>query len=131
VSGVSRVRGVSATETIFSLFLLTILVVLVMNLFPATMLGVRRSEQKLQAEEIAQSVLAEQMARPFLELELGQRELPPVKLNNREYQVSLGISEHPDRPSDRLRRIEVTIAWVHRGRREKLVRSHWRTDIAR
>lgn len=128
---VRQCRGVSATEVIFSLFLLTILVVLVMNLLPASMLGVRQSQQKLQAEEIAQSTLDAQMVRPFPELTLGTQALQSVKLDNRVYELNMTVANHETEPSDRLRKIIITVSWNHRGHRKELKREMWRADVER
>ena len=126
-----RQRGITATETIFSLFIVTILVVLVMNLFPATMLGIRRTEQRLQAEEIAQSTLDQYMIESFSDLTLGDTNLPAVKLKNFEYAVVVNVSEDTAQPSDRLRLIKATVSWTHRGKEESLSREIWRADVAR
>lgn len=126
-----RQRGLSTTETIFSLFVVTLLVVLVLNLFPATMLGIRRNEHRLQAEEVAQSTLDQYQVKAFDELVLGNTALPSVRLQNFEYTVAVRVSEDTVQPSDRLRNIKVTVGWVHRGKTEQLSRDVWRTDVAR
>lgn len=129
ISKVRRVsqRGLSATETICSLFLITILVILVINLFPATLLSVRYSEQRLQAEEVAQTVLAREFERPFFELALGENDRESIQLGGMRYAPRVIVSE--DKDSSSLLHIKVEVRWVFRGQEKMLSRERWRARV--
>lgn len=124
-------RGVSVVETIFALSMITLMIILLMNLHPGILLGVRYSEQTLQAQEIAQSIIEEQLHRPFGSLQTGSRELPVVNLEGMVYRPILTIMEDPESGSTYLKGIRVKVTWNFRSQEKSLTREIWRTDVSR
>lgn len=105
-------RGVTLIEAILSLALLSVLVIVVLNLFPTSMRAVRQTEERQTATDLACSWLERQAARPFAELTPGPPvELPAQVIDRVEYRPTLEIFRVPDSESKFLRGLRVTVRW--------------------
>ncbi|MBN9414224.1 MAG: hypothetical protein J0I12_02240 [Candidatus Eremiobacteraeota bacterium] len=113
-----RRRGLSLLETVFASGLLAGVVFMLFNLYPASALAVRRSQDRLQADQLAQTYIALYQAEPFSHLDTlqyqGQRTLPEVSIagTNTRFTPMLEVLYGPG-DSDRnvLRMLRVTISW--------------------
>ena len=63
-------RAFSLVETIASLSLLTVVMMLIFNLFPTSSVAVHKAQQQLQATSLAQSHLEQMRAQPFAALKI-------------------------------------------------------------
>lgn len=117
-------------ETIFSLFVVSMIVILVSSLYPGSLLSVKKSEHRLLASNLAQSTLEEQLQRPFEELAEGEHALPPHSEAGVEFERTVTILKDPEVELDLLRGYRVTVTWEFRGRQE-LTREQWRARVAR
>lgn len=61
-------RGLSLIETILAASILSLVIMILFNLYPATMVAVRRAEHRLQASGWAQSLLEDARGMPFSSL---------------------------------------------------------------
>lgn len=61
-------RGFSLIETIFAASILSIVLMVLFNLYPSSLLAVRRAEHRLEATTLAQSILEAKRALPFSQL---------------------------------------------------------------
>lgn len=61
-------RGFSLIETIFAASILSIVLMVLFNLYPSSLLAVRRAEHRLEATTLAQSILESKRAMPFSQL---------------------------------------------------------------
>jgi len=110
-------RGLSLLETILALSLVSLVLILVISLFPDTLLAIRRSEQTVQADQWAQTLLEYEMARPFDELVPGSVYAPPDRqIGATVYRGSTRIFAVPDARGDLIKGINVTVAWDHGGK---------------
>ncbi|MEW6278658.1 MAG: hypothetical protein AB1758_08565 [Candidatus Eremiobacterota bacterium] len=66
--------GFSIIEAILSISLLALLIMLLFNLYPTSLLGIRRAEHRLLADNLARSLVERERARPFADL----TPLPPT-----------------------------------------------------
>lgn len=118
-------RGVSLLEIIFSLFLLGLIIVMVANLYPSTLGSVRYTGQRLEANNLASSVIDQQMAVPFDQLLPGPPQaLPTVNGKGTVYRPSLEIYL-PNEPNTRpglLIGLRVRVEWVDHGISHSVVR---------
>lgn len=121
-------------ESILAIFLLSLIVVLIFNLYPTAMVSLRGSGQNLQANDVVDSVLDEYQERRFNTLVAG----PPVTLPARpgrgcEFVPTVEVFEvnRPDVDRDRIKGIRVTVTWVDHGVTRKLVRETLRTNVLR
>ncbi|MBI3927774.1 MAG: hypothetical protein HY319_19695 [Armatimonadetes bacterium] len=125
-------RGLSLLEIICSLFVLGLGLVLLANLFPTSALAVRRSENLLQAHQLADAILAEYAARPFQELEIG----PPVTLDVVEREgvrlkPRVEVFSPEDSEPEHLLGIRVTVSWSEGGSPRRVVQELWLADVPR
>lgn len=126
-------RGVSLTEMVLSLFLMLLLILFIFELYPMAMSSVRASGQRLQANALADSILADYMTRDFDSLAPGpQPPLAPVPGRGTTFQPAVTIAEvtEPGVDPDEIRSIVVRVRRQDRVARE-VVRTQWRTDVRR
>lgn len=113
-----RRRGLSLLETVFASGLLAGVVFMLFNLYPASALAVRRSQDHLQADQIAQTLIALYQAEPFSHLDdlqsKGTWSIPEMAVagTNTRFKPTLQVLYGPDN-SDRevLRLLRVTVNW--------------------
>lgn len=125
-----RQNGISVTEIVFSLVVLTLLVILVMNLLPASLLSVRYGEHQQQAQDVAQSTLTEFLAKDYEELIPGTYELEDSRVGTMSYQRSVDILLDPE-TDDMARGIKVTVRFQSGRVARTVVREAWRADVTR
>lgn len=113
-----RRRGLSLLETVFASGLLAGIVFMLFNLYPASALAVRRSQDRLQADQLAQTYIALYQAEPFSHLETIQGQsplsLPEVSIEgtNTHFQPMLEVLYGPgDSNREVLRLLRVTVRW--------------------
>ncbi len=127
-----RQNGLSLIETIFSLAVLGLIAVVVLDLFPASMLAARHNEQKMQAEMLAESLLSTEVARPFDKLVIGPAQpLLPSTVDGVEYQPELEVRQVEDKNVDYLKSVTVRVRWVFRNNRRMVERELWVANVAR
>jgi hypothetical protein len=130
INVVKRSSGLSLTETVVALFLASMLVVVLVNLFPSAVAAMRTSEAKAQAVDLTESLLAEQKARPFSELVPGPATtLDPVKRGPIVLQPRLQIFEIPGRNPDYLRGARVTVSWKTSRQTREVSQEVWLARI--
>lgn len=122
----ARPVGLSLLETVLSVFIFSLVVLLLFELLPTSLLAVRRAEQRQLAGHLAASLAAERMARPFQGLAEGIEPLDPVTSEGVEFTPTVEVFRLPDFEPERLKGIRVTVTWQERGktwtvRREVLV----------
>lgn len=122
--------GLTLVETILALSLLSVLLILLLNLFPTSLRAVRQSEQRLLATGLARSLLEEQTARPFASLTPGPLPaLPERTLEKTSFQPALEIFQPPDSDPRYLRGIRATVSWLEGGRDNEVVQEVWVSSV--
>lgn len=121
-------------ESVLAIFLLSLIVLLVFNLYPTAISSLRGSGQNLQANDVASSVLAEYQEKRFNSLVVG----PAVTLPGRpgrgtEFIPSVEIFDinRPGVDTTKVKGIRVRVSWVDHGRTHSLVRETVRTNVLR
>lgn len=128
----SQQRGLSLLETIFSLAVLGLIAIVVLDLFPASMLAARHNEQKMQAEMLAESILADYVAQPFEKLVLGPpQNLAPVTIDGMEFRPRVSIYQVQAHNTDHLRGVTVRIGWTFRQHQRHVERELWVANLKR
>lgn len=75
--GVRRTQGFSLIEVIVALTLLAVVINLLFNLFPTSILGLRQAEHQIAADSLARSLIETQRAQPFSQMV----PLPPTDMD--------------------------------------------------
>lgn len=131
----SKNQAVSIAESVLAVFLLSLTVVLIFNLFPRSMATLRVSGQKLQADAVADSVLEEYMVVSFKDLNPGPPVvLPKVPGRGTEFEPTVEIFDMTGPVGvdpTMIKRIKVTVRWKDRNMDHVLVREMARTNVRR
>ncbi len=121
--------GMSLVETIFAFFLMTIVILAVINLFPSSLLANRRSELSLQANALADQVLEKARAGGFSKMVRGQAAPVTVQIDSVPYTQVFEVSDVPGQDFNSLRSLKVRITWTAAGHPEELVREVWVCNV--
>jgi uncharacterized protein (TIGR02598 family) len=139
-------RGFSLVETIFAASILSIVLMVLFNLYPSSLLAVKRAEHRLEATTLAQSVLEKKRTRPFGELNSlspGQYYTadqdadlkalrPPQSPDGVQLEPEFQIFHIPDPDTDpgRLLGLRAKVKWKETSKRsQEVVQELWIVDI--
>lgn len=116
-------RGLSLLETIVSGFILSLIVIFMVSLFPSSMIAIQKSESKLEADALASTLIEEVRYQPFDSMAA----LPPgaVKRGKTNLTYSTEVEEIPGSDPRYLKVVRVTVDWEERGEPRQLVREVW------
>ncbi len=124
--------GFSLIETVVAIFLLSLLTVVLLNLYPSSVLAVRRAEQIQTADSLAQSVLSQAASRPFSSLLVGANEaLPETEVGGQTYQATLSIRAVAGADVETLKALQVTVRWSERNKSREVSHEIWVPRIQR
>lgn len=118
-----RARGLTLSETLVALTLLSLLMVAALNIFPTTMMIVRGTRTDWLARSTAQDKLEYLAAEPFKKLALTVGEAPWEKVtlaDGVEIELRTTISTVADHPETMLKRIRVEARWDGRATKKSL-----------
>lgn len=127
-------RGLSIIETVISVFILSMLTILLFNLYPGSVLAARQAEQKQRADRLAQSHLSEVMNRPFSSLPVGYQEhlLPDQTLSGITYVATLNVDALPNGEDPAVARaLRVKVEWQERSKNREVTHEIWIAKIPR
>ena len=127
-----RQRGHSLLEIVVCISLLSMVIVLVMNLFPVALTTLRHAENKYQASNLAKSVLDDWSSRPFASLTPGTlQNLNAVPVEGGVLQPVLEIYNVPKSDPNYLRSIRVDVGWSEKSSPYHTVQELWVHNITR
>lgn len=118
--------GVAIGETLVGIFLLALVLTALFNLIPTTILANRHGSQKIQADNLAQTTLAQIRTTPFDQLLVGSSQTrPAVKVENVSYIAKVDINGPPHGDPDRLKVVSVEVSWTMGSRVRKVSHELW------
>lgn len=115
-------------EMIVGLFLLSLLMLVIFNLFPTSLFAVSHSEIKGKADHLAQTYLNRERARPFDELQLGER-VESVKVDGIDMTTTIIISQVPGSDENLLKSLKVRVSWQGRSGAKERIHEVWRSRV--
>ncbi|MCE7874383.1 hypothetical protein DYH09_28985 [bacterium CPR1] len=127
-----RRRGASLAEAILCFAILTLVVLLIFNLYPTSVAAVRVSGQRLQANALADSILEEQLTRPFSQLVPGPTQaLPAVPGRGATFQPSVQFFAVNRAGIDPglLVGVRVRVVWTDHQVQREILREAVRCDV--
>lgn len=133
-------RGVNLMEVVLGASLLALVFLFMLNIFPATMIGVRKAEHRLDAAGLAESILEAARAAPFTDLVPGSYDadtpgaLPLARYtceDNTVLEPRLTIETVPGIPATQLLRLRLTIHWSDRSGPQTLTQELRLADLKR
>lgn len=123
--------GLSLMEVTFSLFLLGLVTVFVMNLFPSSMITVKQAEYKFQANLLCETLLAEELARPYESLEVASVTPGARTVERVDYVTNVEVLEITGRDPDHIKNIRATVSWTISDVQREVVREQWFANLKR
>lgn len=110
-------RAFTLAELIICFFVVAIVLVLLVNLYPMSYVTMRRGDHMLIADAMAQTLLEEARALPYASLQPGQTEpLEPLIRNNVIFKRKRTFAAVDGIDSDLCREIIVQVEWVEKLR---------------
>lgn len=116
----TRRRGLSVAETIAATSLLCLLLISVVNIFPAVLTTVELTRQRNTANLLAHDALEVVAARPFGGLEIGAQDVStiPVPTN---FTLSVEAFEVDEYESEFLLGLRSRVSWQYRDQTREVV----------
>lgn len=116
-----RPRGFSLVEVVLSFCLLTVVLMLVFNLFPTSAVAIERARMETQANSMAQARLESARLKPFKELTVGSNVSEVVKEGADQFEIVQSVNKVAGESQDRLVSVKVTVDWEYRKRRHQSI----------
>lgn len=127
-----RGAGLSLLEVVVATSLLSLVAILVLNLFPSVILGMHRSHLANQAERVAHSELSRARLASFTSHIVGSvTTLPVVRVNGVEFTPELRVEAPSQGAPQRLKVLKVVVSWSERGRDHQVTREVWVSRVQR
>ena len=124
-----RRRGLTLTEVIISLGIFLLVVILVFNLYPGSLLGLRKGEQRREANRLAQNLLDRTRARAFADLVPDSSEVYRQDLDVA-YEALLEVRRVSGSPPERLKCVRVTVSWNESdSQRRQVMHEVWVSSV--
>lgn len=111
-------RAFTLVENLLAFTLISLVLILLLNLFPSSMATVRKSEQRYTAMTLAGSRLEDQTALPFSKLVVGSSE----QSQHQDYQIRTQVLAIDGENKAWLKLIRVTVSWKYRDQSRQVVR---------
>jgi hypothetical protein len=106
-----RARGFNLLETVVASAVLITVMFMLFSLYPSSALALRRSQDHLQADQLALSLIAEQQALPFKTLTTPTEALADVVMEGTTYHRQVEIFSLSGRDPDVIKGVRVTVSW--------------------
>ncbi len=118
--------ALTLTETIFALFLVGTVLVLLFNLFPTSVVALRSAEARNRAHRIADGIITRQMSLPYSQLVVsGPTPLTPVSSGGVTFQPALEVFQLPGRNPLYLRGVRVVVRWENGNKPQEIRQEVW------
>lgn len=111
-------RAFTLVENLLAFTLISLVLILLLNLFPSSMATVRKSEQRYQALTLADSLIEQQASRPFSKLVVGN----VLDEDRQEYHLHTEIMALPGEDQAWLKNVRVTVSWKYREQPRQVMR---------
>jgi len=124
-------RAFSLVEVILSFCLLTVVLLLVFNLFPVSSVATEKSRLEMRACQLAQSQLDRARVGAFSELRVGSSSSQTVKETGDEFEITRSVSAVPDEDQQNLVGVRVKVTWKFRSQPRELVQEAYLVRVPR
>jgi hypothetical protein len=114
------VKGLSLLETVVAGALFFFVTILLLNLFPSSLLSLKAAENRARAERLAQACLEENEAFAFTML--GRPPAVTQQWDGLEFTIQLEIYALSGVEQERLRQVRAVVSWTERNERRSAAR---------
>lgn len=109
-------RGFNLLEVILSFFIISIVLLVLINLYPMSYVSMRRGEHLLAGDAIAHDLLERARAADYEGLVVGSTTpSPPVMRGSLEYRPVMTVNEIAGVDPDIAREVVVRVQWTEKG----------------
>lgn len=122
-------RGITLVDTLVSFFLVGMVLMVVLQLFPGAILATREAEYESQAHQLASQTLEDTRARGFSHIPLTSQDLPDRTLDGVVLHARLTGYLLPGRNPNYIKGIRVLVWWEYRRRRHQIEEEVWVTNV--
>lgn len=96
------------------------------------MIAVRNAEYDLQANTLAESLIAERAALPYETLIVNPAQVAFIQtVEGVDYSVQVDILDVPGHESQHLKSVRVEVSWTIRNKQKKVTRERWLPNLKR
>jgi prepilin-type N-terminal cleavage/methylation domain-containing protein len=113
--GIQR-GGFSLVELIIATTLLGFLLVVLFSIYPNSIIAVKHAEHRLKAAHLAQSILEQKRAGPFIELDKAITALNIPAADQAIYTPAFECYSVPDTDPSKLKKVRVVVFWREKNR---------------
>lgn len=114
-------KALSLVEAVVFVSLITVVLLLVFNLFPTSSVSVHKARQMTQASAMAQGHLEQARAQSFKNLKVGLTDLPEEKVGDVTFKPVREVYEVEGEDKERLVEVRVTVHWEYRNAQRQLI----------
>ncbi|MDQ7826461.1 MAG: hypothetical protein RDV48_26905 [Candidatus Eremiobacteraeota bacterium] len=121
-------KGFSLVETIFTVSIIGFIIIVMLNILPGALTGVRKTGHRIRAGAIARSILEEKRAGPFSGIDMA----PPAQVTDPDgsvYDVGYEVLTQAGTNTAKLKGIKITVSWKERKLTQTLQRITWISNI--
>lgn len=127
-----RRRAFTLAEVILSTLILSLVMMTVFNLFPSSALAVKKAEQRMTADALAQAGLEECRAAPFSALVLGTYDVGNVTCGGTTFQRAREIFQPGGSPDTKyLKGVRLRVTWTEQNRPMEMQAETWIVNVER
>lgn len=128
-----KVRGFTIAETVFASVLFAFIILFIMNIYPSSMVAIRRAETQIVADNFAQTVLEDLRSRSYYNVDVNAEPYyAPLIYNDFKYNPYLDVFYDPDGTDERFLKIaRLEVAWVFQNRENRVVHTMYLHNVVR
>ena len=125
-------RGLTLMETILATFVVSLVILAILQMLPASALAAKKAECKIQACSIAVSALDTQLARGFTAVTNQQGrelELPDVESGGVVYHITVRVDDTPQPRPTLVKVVRCTVEWNFAGQDFTTTQEAWLSKV--
>lgn len=122
-------QGATLLETLFAMFLVIFVVMILLQLIPSALIATRASECEVQAHAMAERCLEQQRTQDFQKLQPGQHPLPDWSQDGMTFHGEYTVWQPANSNPDYARGLKVHIWWDFQGQRKEITRQTVICDV--
>lgn len=126
-------RGFTLAETVYASVLFAFVILFILNIYPSSMVAIRRGETQIVADNFAQSILEDLRARSFANVSTtSEPSYTALIYNDTRYNPYLDIFYDPDGADPRFLKVaRLQVAWIFQNRENRVVHTMYLHNVTR
>lgn len=113
-------------ETVVAISLLGLIIIFVVNIFPGSVLAARSGNERIEAENLAESILEQTRASAFNSLTLGTTNVPSP---DPKFTVTQEIFVPTNADADQTLGVRIIVQWESKSQTKSIQREVWLSSV--